>query len=110
MSLLMYLGGFLLFFLPTLGFLPAHSRSNSQSGILTHSRSSSKGSIEEMISQPKQKELTAGVRQKMYLDYNVYMAKYIPQEHTSPIASPVHSADSSPPAVEKVKYDLTFLL
>ncbi|XP_061471502.1 testis-expressed protein 2 isoform X2 [Rhineura floridana] len=84
------------------GFLPAHSRSDSQSGVLTHSRSSSKGSIEEILSQPKQKELAAGVRQKMLLDYNVYMAKYIPQEHTSPIASPVHSANSSPTAVKKL--------
>lgn len=84
------------------GFLPAHSRSNSLSGVLTHSRSSSKGSIEEVISQPKQKELAATMRQKMFLDYSVYMAKCIPQEHKSPIVSPVHSADSSPTAVKKL--------
>ncbi|XP_060109476.1 testis-expressed protein 2 isoform X2 [Heteronotia binoei] len=84
------------------GFLPAHSRSNSQTGILTHSRSSSKGSIEEILSQPKQKELAATMRQKMLLDYNVYMAKCVPQEHRSPIASPDHSADSSPTAVKKL--------
>nr|XP_056713454.1 testis-expressed protein 2 [Euleptes europaea] len=84
------------------GFLPAHSRSDSQTGILTHSRSSSKGSIEEILSQPKQKELAAIVRQKMFLDYSVYMAKCIPQEHRSPTASPVHSADSSPTAVKKL--------
>ncbi|KAL8163873.1 UNVERIFIED_CONTAM: Testis-expressed protein 2 [Gekko kuhli] len=84
------------------GFLPAHSRSNSQTGVLTHSRSSSKGSIEEILSQPKQKELAAVMRQKMLLDYSVYMAKCIPQEQRSPIASPVHSADSSPTAVKKL--------
>ncbi|XP_053149639.1 testis-expressed protein 2 isoform X3 [Hemicordylus capensis] len=84
------------------GFLPAHSRSNSQSGVLTHSRSSSKGSTEEIFSQPKQKELAASVRQKMLLDYSVYMAKCIPEEHKSPIASPVHSADSSPTTVKKL--------
>ncbi|XP_044305435.1 testis-expressed protein 2 isoform X2 [Varanus komodoensis] len=84
------------------GFLPAHSRSNSQSGILTHSRSSSKGSTEEILSQPKQKELAASLRQKVLLDYNVYMAKCIPQEHTSPVASPVQSADSSPTAMKKL--------
>ncbi|XP_062976070.1 testis-expressed protein 2 [Elgaria multicarinata webbii] len=84
------------------GFLPAHSRSNSQSGVLTHSRSSSKGSTEEILSQPKQKDLAASLRQKMFLDYNVYMAKCIPQEHTSPIVSPVQSPDSSPTAVKKL--------
>ncbi|KAH0629292.1 hypothetical protein JD844_011242 [Phrynosoma platyrhinos] len=84
------------------GFLPAHSRSNSQSGVLTHSRSSSKGSVEEILSQPKQKELAASTRQKMLLDYNVYMAKCIPQEHTSPVASPVQSAESSPSVVKKL--------
>ncbi|XP_077184968.1 testis-expressed protein 2 isoform X1 [Paroedura picta] len=84
------------------GFLPAHSRSNSQTGILTHSRSSSKGSIEEILSQPKQKELAAIMRQKMLLDYSVYMAKCIPQEQRSPITSPVHSADSSPTTVKKL--------
>ncbi|XP_066472902.1 testis-expressed protein 2 isoform X2 [Tiliqua scincoides] len=84
------------------GFLPAHSRSNSQSGALTHSRSSSKGSVEEVLSQPKPKELAASMRQKMFLDYSVYMAKCIPQEHKSPIVSPVHSADSSPTALKKL--------
>nr|XP_060619094.1 testis-expressed protein 2 isoform X2 [Anolis sagrei ordinatus] len=84
------------------GFLPTHSRSNSQSGVLTHSRSSSKGSVEEILSQPKQKELAASARQKMLLDYNVYMAKCIPQEHTSPVASPVQSAESSPSIVKKL--------
>uniref|UniRef100_A0A8D0BJ77 Testis expressed 2 n=1 Tax=Salvator merianae TaxID=96440 RepID=A0A8D0BJ77_SALMN len=84
------------------GLFPAHSRSDSQSGILTHSRNSSKGSLDEIVPQPKQKELAATVRQKMFLDYNVYMAKCIPQEHTSPVTSPVHSADSSPTAVKKL--------
>ncbi|KAJ6656468.1 hypothetical protein lerEdw1_003756 [Lerista edwardsae] len=84
------------------GFLPGHSRSNSLSGVLTHSRSSSKGSIEEVLAQPKQKELSATMRQKMLLDYSVYMAKCIPQEPKSPIVSPVHSADSSPTAVKKL--------
>ncbi|KAM7146260.1 testis-expressed protein 2 isoform 1-T4 [Macrochelys suwanniensis] len=84
------------------GFLPSHSRTNSQSGILTHSRSSSKGSGEEIMSQPKQKELTGNVRQKMLLDYNVYMAKCVPQENKSPVVSPVCSADSSPTSVKKL--------
>lgn len=79
-----------------------HSRTDSQSGALTHSRSSSKGSAEEITSQPKHKDLTGNVRQKMLLDYNVYMAKCVPQEKKSPSSSPVLSADSSPTAVKKV--------
>nr|XP_006125232.1 testis-expressed protein 2 [Pelodiscus sinensis] len=84
------------------GFLTSHSRTNSQSGILTHSRSSSKGSVEEIMSQPKQKELASNVRQKMLLDYSVYMAKCVPQENKSPVVSPVGSADSSPTSVKKL--------
>lgn len=84
-----------------LGILPAHGRTESQSGVLTHSRSSSKGSVEEIASQPKHKDLAGNVRQKMLLDYNIYMAKCVPQEK-SPSGSPVLSADSSPTAVKKV--------
>ncbi|KAM4663186.1 LOW QUALITY PROTEIN: testis-expressed protein 2 [Discoglossus pictus] len=84
------------------GLLLSHSRQNSQSGLLTHSRSSSKGSMDEVMSQPKPKELSGNVRQKMLLDYNVYMAKCIPQEEKSPIESPVHSANSSPTATKKI--------
>ncbi|KAG8129300.1 putative Testis-expressed sequence 2 protein [Naja naja] len=86
------------------GSLPGHSRSNSQSGILTHSRSSSKGSVEEVLPQPKPKDLGSNIRQKILLDYNVYMARCIPPEHPSPTVSPVHSADSSPTAVKKLPY------
>ncbi|NXU27027.1 TEX2 protein, partial [Thalassarche chlororhynchos] len=60
------------------GILPTHSRTDSQSGVLTHSRSSSKGSAEEIASQPKHKDLAGNVRQKMLLDYNIYMAKCVP--------------------------------
>ncbi|XP_007886936.2 testis-expressed protein 2 isoform X1 [Callorhinchus milii] len=84
------------------GFIPSHSRNNSQSGKLTHSRNSSKGSVEEIVTQSKPKDLTAAVRQKMLLDYNVYMAKYIPQESCSPILSPVQSAESSPTSCKKL--------
>lgn len=85
-----------------LGVLAAHSRADGQSGVLTHSRSNSKGSAEEITSQPKHKDLAGNVRQKMLLDYNIYMAKCIPQEKKSPSGSPVLSADSSPTAVKKV--------
>ncbi|NWS12157.1 TEX2 protein, partial [Pachyramphus minor] len=84
------------------GMLAAHSRADSQPGALTHSRSSSKGNAEEITAQPKHKDLTGNVRQKMLLDYNIYMAKCVPQEKKSPSGSPVLSADSSPTAVKKL--------
>nr|KAF6297137.1 testis expressed 2 [Myotis myotis] len=84
------------------GILPSHSRHSSPSGHLTHSRSSSKGSVEEIMSQPKQKELMGSVRQKMLLDYSVYMARCVPQENRSPQRSPVQSAESSPTAGKKL--------
>ncbi|XP_035972137.1 testis-expressed protein 2 isoform X3 [Halichoerus grypus] len=84
------------------GVLPSYSRHNSPSGHLTHSRSSSKGSVEEVMSQPKQKELVGSVRQKMLLDYSVYMARCVPQENRSPQRSPVQSAESSPTAGKKL--------
>uniref|UniRef100_A0A8C2V7K5 Testis expressed 2 n=1 Tax=Chinchilla lanigera TaxID=34839 RepID=A0A8C2V7K5_CHILA len=84
------------------GLLPSHSRHSSPSGHLTHSRSSSKGSVEEIMTQPKQKELVGSVRQKMLLDYSVYMGRCVPQESRSPHGSPVQSVESSPTAGKKV--------
>ncbi|XP_020858142.1 testis-expressed protein 2 [Phascolarctos cinereus] len=84
------------------GFLPTHSRQNSQSSNLTHSRSSSKGSVEEFASQPKQKDLAGSMRQKVLLHYEVYMARCVPREIPSPQRSPVQSAESSPTAVKKL--------
>ncbi|XP_040100906.1 testis-expressed protein 2 isoform X1 [Oryx dammah] len=84
------------------GVLPSHSRHSSPSGHLTHSRSSSKGSVDELVAPPKQKELVGGVRQKMLLDYSVYMARCVPQENRSPQRSPVQSAESSPTAGKKL--------
>ncbi|KAB0363523.1 hypothetical protein FD754_007679 [Muntiacus muntjak] len=84
------------------GILPSHSRHSSPSGHLTHSRSSSKGSVDELVAQPKQKELVGGVRQKMLLDYSVYMARCVPQENRSPQRSPVLSAESSPTTGKKL--------
>ncbi|XP_068118438.1 testis-expressed protein 2 isoform X2 [Hyperolius riggenbachi] len=88
---------------PTLkpGQLMSHSRQNSQSGLLTHSRSSSKGSMDEVMPKERSKDLPTGVKQKTFLDYNVYMARCIPQEERSPDESPVQSANSSPTATKK---------
>ncbi|KAM4034264.1 testis-expressed protein 2 isoform 2-T2 [Anomaloglossus baeobatrachus] len=83
------------------GPLLTHSRQGSQSGVLTHSRSSSKGSTDEVMSQLRAKELPAGVRQKMLLDYSAYMARCVPPEEQSPEESPATSANSSPTAAKK---------
>ena len=55
------------------------------------------------MSQPKQKELVGSVRQKVLLDYSVYMGRCVPQDDRSPHRSPVQSAESSPTAGKKVK-------
>lgn len=100
------------FLLPLLALLPSHSRSSSQSGggLEADSRSSRHGSLEE-LSQARHREASSapsagGVRQKMLLDYNVYMAKYVnPQpQQRSPTAndSPGHSPESSPKTSRKV--------
>ncbi|XP_036003964.1 testis-expressed protein 2 isoform X1 [Fundulus heteroclitus] len=96
--------------------LPAHSRSGSiQSGggPEADSRGSSRGSQEE-LSLPRHRETPAslcsgsagGMKQKMLLDYNVYMAKYVnPQAPPgSPAAadSPGHSPESSPKTTKKL--------
>ncbi|XP_051996101.1 testis-expressed protein 2-like isoform X3 [Xyrauchen texanus] len=71
-------------------------------GCLSHSRSSSHGSLDEVLqSHPRQKDLGASVKQKV-LEYNVYMAKYVSQSTGSPVTSPVQSAGSSPGTVKKL--------
>uniref|UniRef100_A0A673IMM3 Testis-expressed sequence 2 protein-like n=1 Tax=Sinocyclocheilus rhinocerous TaxID=307959 RepID=A0A673IMM3_9TELE len=70
-------------------------------GCLSHSRSSSRGSLDEMFqSHPRQKDLDASLKQKV-LEYNVYMAKYVSQSAGSPTTSPDQSAGSSPGIVKK---------
>ncbi|XP_008058635.1 testis-expressed protein 2 isoform X2 [Carlito syrichta] len=77
--------------------------SGSKPGLLpTHSRSSSRGSVEEVTAPPKQKELMGSVRQKMLLDYSVYMSRCVPPEGRSPQQSPAQSAESSPTAGKKL--------
>lgn len=76
-------------------FLPSH-------GGLSHSRSSSRGSLEEAVPpQPRLKELPVGVKLKV-LDYSVYMAQYVSSGATSRPASPSPSAASSPGGSKKV--------
>ncbi|KAL4648008.1 testis-expressed sequence 2 protein [Arapaima gigas] len=69
----------------------------------THSRSSSRGSLDELLtSQPRQRELTSGVRHKVLLDYAVYMAQYVPTQGGSQAGSPMRSTESSPGAGKKL--------
>lgn len=97
-------------------FLPTHSRSSSPqtTGILeTDSRSSSRGSLEEMSqAQGRNKDTiaapscaSAGAKQKMLLDYNVYMAKYVnpqaPAKSPTGKDSPGNSPESSPKTTKK---------
>ncbi|KAK5885038.1 hypothetical protein CesoFtcFv8_018792 [Champsocephalus esox] len=98
-------------------FLSPHSRSSSPQlggGLEADSRSSSRGSLEE-LSQLRHRDpssaltcgSTAGMKQKMLLDYNVFMAKYVnPQApQTSPTAteSPGPSPESSPKTTKKAR-------
>ncbi|KAM8844350.1 testis-expressed protein 2 isoform 2-T9 [Spinachia spinachia] len=99
------------------GFLLSNSRSSSiQSGggLEAESRSSSRGSLEE-LSQIRHRETSsappcgaaAGTKQKILLDYNVYMAKYINLQETqrTPTASDSPgpaSPESSPKAAKEV--------
>lgn len=61
------------------------------------------------MSQPKQKELVGSIRQKVLLDYSVYMGRCVPQDNRSPHRSPVQSAESSPTAGKKVKLPVPVL-
>ncbi|XP_054464041.1 testis-expressed protein 2 [Anoplopoma fimbria] len=99
-------------------FLPSHSRSSSPQsggGLEADSRSSRRGSLEE-LSQSRHRETSSapsggsagGMKQKMQLDYNVYMAKYInPQAaQGSPTAADSPgpaSPESSPKTTKKVR-------
>ncbi|KAI1896756.1 hypothetical protein AGOR_G00098090 [Albula goreensis] len=76
--------------------------------LTSHSRSSSRGSLDEVLTapQPRQKELTGSEKQKMLLDYSVYMAKYVPPEPGSPATSPIHSPGSSPGTGKKLASSL----
>ncbi|XP_062308405.1 testis-expressed protein 2 [Osmerus eperlanus] len=68
-------------------------------GLGSQSRSSSRGSLMEEVppSHPHNSwgSLAGGVRQKMLLDYSIYMAKYV--SSTPPLDSP--TASTSPPAL-----------
>lgn len=59
--------------------------------------SSSGGSTEDIPSAIRPKDLAGNVRQKIFLDYSTYMARFVPAEAGgSPEQSPPHSMLSSP--------------
>ncbi|KAK2857587.1 hypothetical protein Q7C36_005506 [Tachysurus vachellii] len=69
---------------------------------LSHSRSSSRGSLDELLSsQAAKKELSA--RQRPLLDYSIYMASYVgTSKETSTNTSPGESPHSSPGVGKKL--------
>ncbi|KAG7504351.1 hypothetical protein JOB18_007037 [Solea senegalensis] len=98
-------------------FLSSYSRSSSTQsggGLEADSRSSSRGSLEE-LAQLRHRETssflscgsTLGMKQKMLLDYSVYMAKYVnpeaPQENPAATDSPENSPVSSPKTTKKLR-------
>lgn len=63
--------------------------------------SSSGGSTEDIPSAVRPKDLAGNVRQKIFLDYSTYMARFVPAEAGgSPEQSPPHSVLSSPVPVK----------
>ncbi|XP_068606485.1 testis-expressed protein 2 [Brachionichthys hirsutus] len=96
-------------------FLPSHSHSSNQfgGGLEADSRSSSRGSLEE-LPQSRHRDTSSapscgsmgGMRQKMLLDYNIYMAKYVnPQAQlrsSTANDSPGHTPESSPETIKKI--------
>ncbi|XP_029945282.1 testis-expressed protein 2 isoform X2 [Salarias fasciatus] len=100
-------------------FSTSHSRSGSvqsSGGLEADSRSSSRGSLEELSqSQSRHRETAAapscgpagGMKQKMLLDYNIYMAKYVnpqaPPRSPAATDSPGHSPESSPKTTKKLR-------
>ncbi|XP_034150009.1 testis-expressed protein 2 isoform X2 [Esox lucius] len=90
----------------------AISQQGSKTALSSHSRSSSRGSLDEALgSQPWSRDPTAGaaLKPKPLLDYNVYMATLVPPENAASTATPVAAANpviqspqSSPGAGKKL--------
>ncbi|XP_050761847.1 testis-expressed protein 2-like [Gymnogyps californianus] len=80
---------------------PSSSRGEARAGVGLAPRSSgssSGGSAEDIPSAVPPKDLEGSVRQKIFLDYSTYMARFVPaQVGGSPDRSPSHGALGSPP-------------
>ncbi|XP_074960753.1 testis-expressed protein 2-like [Phalacrocorax aristotelis] len=79
---------------------PSSSRGEARAGLGLAPRSSgssSGGSAEDIPSAVPPKDLAGSVRQKIFLDYSTYMARFVPaQVGGSPDRSPSHGALGSP--------------
>ncbi|XP_075575130.1 testis-expressed protein 2 [Pelecanus crispus] len=79
---------------------PSSSRGEARAGVGPAPRSSgssSGGSAEDIPSAVPPKDLTGSVRQKIFLDYSTYMARFVPvQVGGTPERSPSHGALGSP--------------
>lgn len=71
------------------------------------SRSSSRASLEDLSQSRHRETSSVGMKQKMMLEYNIYMAKYInppaPLRSPNVTDSPGHSPESSPKTTKKVR-------
>uniref|UniRef100_A0AAY4BDB7 SMP-LTD domain-containing protein n=1 Tax=Denticeps clupeoides TaxID=299321 RepID=A0AAY4BDB7_9TELE len=63
---------------------------------------SSHGSTEELATMLGLKELAGSVREKILLDYNSYMARFVASDDSSPTPSPCHSSSGSPETRKKL--------
>ncbi|XP_054699468.1 testis-expressed protein 2-like isoform X2 [Grus americana] len=79
---------------------PSSSRGEARAGVgpaLRSSGSSSGGSAEDIPSAVPLKDLAGSVRQKVFLDYSTYMARFVPAQVGGSLdRSPSHGALSSP--------------
>ncbi|XP_012682940.2 testis-expressed protein 2 isoform X2 [Clupea harengus] len=82
--------------------------SKSSATLTSHSRSSSRSSLDELFSQPRQKDSSgpAPARPRPALDYSDYMGRCMPPEEpqvgSAPASSPQQSPHSSPAASKKL--------
>ncbi|KAJ8413671.1 hypothetical protein AAFF_G00081780 [Aldrovandia affinis] len=74
---------------------------SSPSGWTQCSGGSSRGSTEDIPSLLRLRDLAGSMREKILLDYNTYMARFISSESRSPLPSPCASAEGSPTARKK---------
>ncbi|XP_061088032.1 testis-expressed protein 2 [Conger conger] len=66
------------------------------------SGTSSRGSTEDIPSILRLRDLAGSVREKILLDYNTYMSRFISSESGSPLPSPCQAAEDSPTAQKKL--------
>ncbi|CAH2307423.1 testis-expressed sequence 2 -like [Pelobates cultripes] len=63
---------------------------------------------EDVPCMSKPRDLAGNLKQKVFLDYTVYMSRFIPSEQNSPVQSPCQSAASSPTPRKKPFVEQSF--